>query len=77
MLRELLVKKQRDLGLRDGEMARRLGIPRTSYNSVKVGTYRVSLFLAGAMIRAFPDLREAVLAQVADAAESDKREPVE
>lgn len=62
MLRTKLLERQVDLGLRDGEMAARLGIPRTSYNSIKRGQYRVSLDVARRIVAAFPDLAEYTLA---------------
>ena len=46
----------RELGLRDGQMAERLGIPRTSFNAIKTRRYRISLHMARRVIAAFPDL---------------------
>lgn len=61
MLRKRLLERQRELGLRDGAMADRLGIPRTSYNSIKVGRYRISLEVARQIVGVFPDLAQFVL----------------
>ncbi len=61
MLQTKLIERQRELSLRDGEMAARLGIPRTTYSSMKVGRSRVSLELARRIARAFPDLAQYVL----------------
>lgn len=62
MLRVKLVEKQREMGLRDGDMAALLGIPRTSYNSIRRGKYRVSLEVARRIVTAFPELAEYTLA---------------
>lgn len=56
LLRTKVLDRQRELDLRDGEMADRLGIPRTSYNSMKTGQYKVSLYMARRIVAAFPDL---------------------
>ena len=56
MLRERLVERQKAEGLRDGEMARLLGMPRTSYSSVKVGRYRISMRVAKRIAAVYPDL---------------------
>lgn len=56
MLLEQLLARQRELGFRDGQMARTIGIPRTSYSSIKVGRYKISLDVARKIAAAFPDL---------------------
>jgi plasmid maintenance system antidote protein VapI len=61
LLRDKLLEYQRTQGLRDGEMARALGIPRTSYNALKLGQYGVSHRVALRIHKAFPALREIIL----------------
>lgn len=56
MLRKKLLDRQRELALHDGEMARRLGIPRTSYNAIKNERYQISIYVMRRIIAAFPDL---------------------
>lgn len=56
MLRERLVERQRQDGLRDGEMAKLLGMPRTSYSSLKVGRYGISMRVAKRIAAVYPDL---------------------
>jgi DNA-binding XRE family transcriptional regulator len=63
LLHRRLVERQRELGYRDGQMAALLDIPRTSYSSIKVGRYRISMQVARKIVRAFPDLARYALAE--------------
>ena len=70
MLRDRVVAKQRELGLRDGEMAARLDIPRTTYNMFKTRSRRPSLFMVAKIVAAFPDLAPHILDDVLTEGES-------
>jgi DNA-binding XRE family transcriptional regulator len=62
VLRTKLLERQRELGLRDGEIAALVGIPRTTYNAIKTGhIHRVSLRVARRIVATFPDLLPYVL----------------
>lgn len=61
MLLDHLLARQRELGYRDGQMAAVIGIPRTSYSSIKVRRYKISLKVARKIVVAFPDLARFVL----------------
>lgn len=51
-------------------MADAIGIPRTSYSSIKVGRYKISLAVASKIAVAFPDLaRYALVLEPPKAAE--------
>jgi DNA-binding XRE family transcriptional regulator len=63
LLHQRLLERQRELGYRDGQMAKVLGIPRTSYSSIKVGRYRISMEVAKKIVRAFPDLARYALVE--------------
>ena len=70
-LRAKVIERQRELGWRDGQMAKALGVPRTSYNAaVKSGTYQISLNLARQIAKTFPDLIPYVLEDEPDLVEA-------
>jgi DNA-binding XRE family transcriptional regulator len=71
LLREKLVEKQRELNLRDGKMAAELGIPRSSYSSVKTGRYRISRTVMLRIIAVFPELTPYALTEDAPTAEAE------
>lgn len=66
LLRERLLDRQRELGFRDGQMATALGIPRTTYSSIKTDRYGISLAIARKIAQAFPDLAAVVAAYALD-----------
>jgi DNA-binding XRE family transcriptional regulator len=70
LLREQLVEKQRTMlrekdgkPFRDGDMAALLGVPRSSYVSIKNARYRISLSMMRRIVRVFPDLTQFALAE--------------
>lgn len=63
-LRREVVRRQRELGWHDAQMADQIGIPRTTYNTIKTGRYRISLFHAQQIVAAFPDLAPHALALI-------------
>lgn len=63
MLHQHLLARQRELNWRDQQMADALGIPRTSYSSIKVGRYKISRVVAIKIARAFPDLARYALVE--------------
>jgi DNA-binding XRE family transcriptional regulator len=69
LLQQRLVERQRDLGYRDGQMARTLGIPRTTYSSIKVQRNKISLAVARKIVAAFPDLAPYALLREDEAGE--------
>lgn len=75
MLRDKLHARQRALALSDGEMARRLGIPRTSYNAIKNQRYRISLFVMRRIIASFPELVPYALLDEESAGRVNSAEP--
>ncbi len=62
MLIERLITRQRELGLTDGEFARRLGISRTLWWAIRTGQRAMGLRSLRGIVRAFPDLDDEVLA---------------
>jgi DNA-binding XRE family transcriptional regulator len=74
-MREQLLKKQRALTWTDARMAELLGIPRTTYSAFKNGRLPLSLKMARAIVRAFPDLEPYTWRDTTESAQPQK--PVE
>lgn len=64
MLVRELVRRQIAAGEHDGQMAARLGISRPLWQMIRTGSVRPTVRLLGAVLRAYPDLRNMALAEV-------------
>lgn len=62
-LRQALIDRQIELVIRDAQMAAMLGIPRTTYSSIKSGKNRPSLQVVRRIVVVFPDLTDLALAE--------------
>jgi DNA-binding XRE family transcriptional regulator len=69
LLQRRLIERQKELKYRDRQMAELLDIPRTSYNSIRHGRYKITMDVARKIVRAFPDLARYVF--VEDAPEGE------
>lgn len=63
-MRERLIQLQRSNGWQDAEMARRLGIGRSTWTSIKNATIPLSERVQVRAVRAFPDLLSTLVTSV-------------
>lgn len=55
-MRDHLIKIQRREGLKDREMAEKLGVARSTWTSIKLGSLDLSEAISMRAVRAFPEL---------------------
>jgi transcriptional regulator with XRE-family HTH domain len=72
LVREL-VKRQTAEGLTDIHFAEKLGISDSYWTLIRSGHRRLTVFVLGGALRAYPDLREMTLAHLI---ERNQRQPV-